>query len=211
MSTRLLGVQGKVHELSDDLESHFFVLLFEGLHFVAHNKPYGIFMQELFDQATVDPETGNHCGGQGKVYLYSSMFDLMNRRLEFTSKPFTTLIRGLYLLFASLHRYHGAKDFKIAPYEFDVENVEKLKGFVGVAALFDVALKSKEWPTECDKALDQYSPSNRLKQEQRGTVALSYVNRSLMPAPSSGKRKREPEGGVRRSRREKRSKVDSDQ
>jgi len=207
MSTRLLSVQGKIHELSDDLESHFFVLLFEGLHFVEHTKPYAIDMQALFDQATVDPKTGNHSGGQGKVFLYSNMFDLMNRELEFTSKPFTTLIRGLYRLFASLHDYHAAKVKGKVPDPFDVNNVKKLEGCLGVEALFDEARQSKEWPTKCDKVLDQYPPTKHLNSEQKDTVALSYLNQSLVPVPSSGKRKRESESGIRRSTRAKRSQV----
>ena len=193
--------------MSDDLESHFFVLLFEGLHFVKHNKPDGISMQNIFDQVTVDLETGNHSGGQGKAALYTGMVAIINDQLEFTSKPLTTLIRGLYRLFASLHDYHKAMDWKRAPAESDAEDVKKLKGGVGVAALFDEALESKEWPTECDKALDQYPPTNRLNSEQKDTVALSYANQSLVTEPSSGKRKREPEGGARRPTREKRFKV----
>ena len=131
MSTRLLSVRGKVLELTDDLESHFFVLLFEGLHFVEHNKPCGIFLQSIFDQMDVHPETGSLSGGTGKVYLYYQI-DLMNDRLKFTSKPFTTLIRGLYRLFASLEDYHCAKDRKRDPDEFDVRNIGLLAGCEGV-------------------------------------------------------------------------------
>jgi len=202
-------VQGKAHELSDDLESHFFVLLFEALHFVEHSKPYGIYMENIFDQFCVDPETGKHGGGEGKMALYTGKVAIINNQLNFTSKPFTTLIRGLYRLFASLHNYHTAKDWNKPPVKSDAEDVEQLNGGVGVAALFDVALKSVEWPTECDKVLDQYPPTKRLNQEQKDTVALSYANQSLRQEPSSGKRKREPEGGVRTSTREKRSKVKS--
>jgi len=211
MSTRILSVQGKIHELSDDLESHFFVLLFEALHFVKHNKPYGIVMKNIFDQVDVDPETGNHGGGEGKMALYSGKFDVMTLQLGFTSNPFTTLIRGLYRLFRSLHRYHDAKKDETEPIKSDAVNVKKLEGCVGIVALFDEALKSKGWPTECDKVLDQYPPTNHLKPEHKETVALSYVNKSVRPEPSSGKRKREPEPEVqpRRSTRGKRSKVGS--
>jgi len=207
MSTRLLRVHGKVHELSDDLESHFFVLLFEALHFVEHNKPHGVFMQEIFDHVNVDPETGHHTGGGGKVIFYSTGSPIVNHRLEFTSKPFTTLIRGLYRLFKSLHQYHAAKEDDTEPSKSDATNVEKLQGFTGVAELFDGALKSEGWPTECDKVLDQYPPTKDLNSKQKDTVALSYLNQSLVPVPSSGKRKRESEGDIRRSTRAKRSQV----
>ena len=208
MSTRLLSVQGKIHELNDDLESHFFVLLYEGLHFVKHNKPYGISLGDLFDQVTVDPETGNHRGGQGKVFLYTTDFTTMNKQLEFTSKPFTSLIRRLYRIFASLHEYHVAKDKEKNPDKGDAKNVKKLEGCVGIAKLFDEALKSKGWPTECDKALDQYPPSSRLKPQQKVAVAMSYLSQSLATEPSSGKRKRGMEGEAQRSHRDKRSKAD---
>jgi len=204
MSTRLLSVKGKIHELSDDLESHFFVLLFEGLHFVEHNKPDGISMQRIFDQVDVNLETGNHTGGDGKVALYSSAgFDTMDNQLKFTSKPFTILIRGLYQLFMSLHLYHLLKGIKQKPGRSNERNVKKLEACVGVVALLDEALTSKEWPTKCDKVPDQYPPTNRLKPEQKDTVALSYLNQSLATGSSGGKRKRE---GPRRSTR-KRSKA----
>ena len=211
MSTRLLSVQGKIHELNDDLESHFFVLLYEGLHFVKHNKPHGISLGDLFDQVTVDPETGHHRGGQGKVFLYTTDSTTMEEQLKFTSKPFTTLIRGLYRLFASLHWYNSAKDTKRNPVKSDAKNVKKLEDCVGIAKLFDQALKSKEWPTKCDKALDQYPPSSHLKPQQKVTVAMSYFNQSPATEPSSGKRKRGTEGEARRPRRDKRSKADKRQ
>jgi len=204
MSTRLLSVKGKIHELSDDLESHFFVLLFEGLHFVEHNKPSGIFPHEIFDHVNVDLETGNHKGGGGKNIFYSDGFDIVNDQLKFTSKPFTTLIRELYRLFMSLHLYHLLKGIKQKPGKSNERNIKKLEGCVGVVALLDEALKSKEWPTECDKVPDQYPPTNRLKPEQKDTVALSYLNQSLATGSSGGKRKRE---GPRRSARKRSKKV----
>ena len=209
MSTRLLSVQGKVHELSDDLESHFFVLLFEGLHFVKHNKPDDILPRGIFDQSDVNPETGSHKGGQGKAFLYSGVIPTMSKKLAFTSKPFTTLVRELYRVFMSLHQYHAAKDMEIDPHESLVTSIGALEGCVGVEALFDEALKSEEWPTECDKVQDQYPPTKRLKPEQKDTVALSYINRSVVQEPSSGKRKRETGGENRRSLRKKRSKAGS--
>jgi len=207
MSTQLLTVRGKVHGLSDDLESHFFVLLFESLHFVEHNKPHGIFTESIFDHIDVDPETGSHGGGIGKVALYTSKFDIMDKRLKFTSKPFTTLIWGLYQLFVSLHHYCSAKRRKRNPDESDVRNVGKMEGCVGVVALFDEALKSEEWPTECDKVLDQYPPTEPSEPEQRDSVALSHFNNPLVPEPPNGKRKRGTESEIGHSCVDKRIKV----
>ena len=95
----------------------------------------------------------------------------------------------------------------MAPAESNAGDVERLRGGVGVAALFDEALKSEGWPTKCDKVLDQYPPANRLNPEQKDTVALSYANQSVVPEPSSGKRKRDPKSAIQRSTRGKRSKV----
>ena len=212
MSTRLLSVQGKVHELNDDLESHFFVLLYQALHFVEHNQPDDIFPDTIFDQVHVDPKTGNHTGGQGKASFYATNLVTMNEQLEFASKPFTTLVRGLYQIFTSLQDYHCAKSRKKNPDESDVKNIKQLEDCVGIVALLDEALKSKEWPTECDKVPDQYPPSRRLSPEQKDIVALSHLNESVATRASSGKRKLETEGepsGPRRSSRHgKRSKAD---
>jgi hypothetical protein len=51
MSTRLLTTyEFKIHELRDDLESLWFVLLYEALHFVRHNSLFGIHMGDIFNQ-----------------------------------------------------------------------------------------------------------------------------------------------------------------
>src|SRR5690348_15272907 len=106
MSTRLLAQPGKAHELCDDLESLWFVLLFEGLHYVKHNEPSGIDMELIFDQAKISFTSGDHTGGVGKRDLYGVGHDLMTKHLKFDSKPFTTLIREMYLCFRQFHLSH---------------------------------------------------------------------------------------------------------
>ena len=195
MSTRLLSTPGKVHELCDDLESLWFVLLFEGLHFVKHNNPSGIKMGTIFDHVDVSLTTGTHTGGLGKHHLYTSSGNLMTRILEFDSKPFTTLIRKIYRLFKSLDAYYMAQDDDETPSDPVKENVRKLESCAEIERLLEEALKSEEWPVSCDKVQDQYPPTRRLTPQQKETVALSYANRSLASssAPSGGKRKREEE------------------
>ena len=195
MSTRLLSTPGKVHELRDDLESLWFVLLFEGLHFVKHNKPSGIKMASIFDHVDVSLTTGTHTGGLGKHHLYTSSGNLMTKVLEFESKPFTTLTRQIYRLFKSLNAYYMAQDDEAMPSDPVEGNVRKLESCAEIQRLLKVALDSEEWPASCDKVQDQYPPIRRLTHQQKETVALSYANRSLMPssAPSGGKRKREEE------------------
>jgi hypothetical protein len=197
MSTRLLSTPGKAHELCDDLESFWFVLLFEGLHFVKHNKPSGIKMATLFDQVDVSLTTGTHTGGLGKSYLYSNNSVLMTKVLEFDSKPFTVLVRRIYLLFRSLNAYYRAQDDEEDHSETVKENVRKLESCAEIERLLREALKSEEWPKHCDKAQDQYPPGRRLTPQQKETIALSYANRSLVtscePSGGGGKRKREEE------------------
>ena len=45
---------------------------------------------------------------------------------------------------------------EVEPDPSDTRNVEKLEGCVGVVELFEEALRSEEWPAECDKVQDQY-------------------------------------------------------
>ncbi|KAF9642650.1 hypothetical protein BDM02DRAFT_3124325 [Thelephora ganbajun] len=194
MSTRLLTTPGKVHELCDDLESLWFVLLYEGLHFVNHNKPRGIKMASIFDHVDVSLTTGTHTGGLGKKDLYFSGV-LMTKVLEFDSKPFTTLIRQVFRLFQSLNAYHTTQDNEEKPNDSVIENIRKLNSCTEIERLLADALNSEEWLLSCDKVEDQYPPSRRLTPKQKDTVALSYVNYSLVPPgeTSGTKRKREEE------------------
>ena len=126
MSTRLLPKPGKVHELCDDLESLWFVLLFEGLRVVKHNEPFHIDMALIFDQARFCRKTGTHAGGVGKGDLYGQKGPIMDEDLEFESKLFTVLIRQPYRLFQPLNNYYRDKDNKKTPSDFNQENFKKL-------------------------------------------------------------------------------------
>ena len=195
MSTRLLSKPGKVHELCDDLESLWFVLLYEGLRFAKHNKPSGINMAFLFDQGHVSLTTGIHTGGVGKSYLYTHKGCIVNEDLEFESKPFTVLVRQLYRLFESLEDYYMEKDKKKAPSNFNQECVEKLKNCAEIERLLTEALGSKDWPEVCDKVDDQYLPTKNLTFEQKDVVATGFLNiRSSLTEPP--KRKREEDGDL---------------
>ena len=191
MSTQLLASPGKVHELCDDLESLWFVLLFESLHFVKHNEPKDIRMAAIFDQVYVDPKTGEHTGGDGKISLYSTN---PLAELKFDSKPFTTLIRRIYLLFQSLNAYYVDKKNKKIPSDSVKNDVRKLGSCEEIRGLLVDALRGVDWPLG-DKVPDQYPPLRRMTPEQKATIALSYACCELSPpsTPSGGKRKREEE------------------
>ena len=183
-----------MHELCDDLESLWFVILFEGLHFVKHNKPSGVDAGFIFDHVRVSLTTGTHTGGTGKHKLYTTDTRLMTRILEFDSKPFTVFFRQMYVRFKRLNAYYMAQDDEETPNDSVKENFRKLKNCAEIERLLREALDSGEWPESCDKAEDQYPPIRNLTPKQKDTIALSYVNRSLVPSEVSGvKRKREEE------------------
>jgi hypothetical protein len=192
MSTRLLTTyEFKIHELRDDLESLWFVLLYEALHFVRHNSPFGIHMGDIFNQVSVCGKNGMLTGGIGKRDLYFERGALMSRILAFESKPFTALVRQVYQLFQSLIAHYQELDNKKDPEEEDPNTpiVRKLNSCAEMERLFREALDTEGWPESCDKVEDQYSTS---KQE---TVALSNVNNPVrqLGKPSGMKRKREEE------------------
>ena len=102
MSTRLLTNPGSRHTVADDLESHYFVLMWTALHWVEHNQPDDpcIDMENIFDQQRPLPGRGGLVkGGAGKVEMYESR-DAELRGVEFTCKPFNELFWDLWSLFA---------------------------------------------------------------------------------------------------------------
>jgi hypothetical protein len=100
MSTKLLTNPGSKHTITDDLESHYFVLMWTALHWVKHNQPVDpcIDMEHIFDQQRPSPG-GIVKGGGGKVEMYGSRESEL-REVEFACKPFNELFWDLWTLFA---------------------------------------------------------------------------------------------------------------
>ena len=214
MSTRLLSTPGKAHELRDDLESLWFVFLYEALHFVKHNKPFAVQMDLLFDQVRVCPMTGTHTGGVGKTILYFSGSAMINRELDFGNKPFNVLVRQIYQLFQTLNAYYTEQDIKVDPEVEDLNSplincVRKLDSCTELERLFQEALDAEGWPDSCDKVEDQYPPTTNLTPEQKNTIAISYVNSPARDPgePFGTKRKREEGEGNPPASESKRVKV----
>lgn len=197
MSTQLLLMPGKIHELSDDLESHFFVMLHTALHFVKHNKPSGLNMKFIFDEVAISHGTGTHCGGEGKAYMYRRGLGV-----KFSSKPITALFRKLLRLFKSLKCYHEHRNSENDPPQSVVKEVEKLKDCAEIRKLFAEALESKGWPTRCDKVEDQY-PSSRSTSQRVESVGLTYVDCNPVAGSANRKRKRGGDVPLRPRRRRK--------
>lgn len=189
MSTALLSTPGKVHELCDDLESHFFVVLYGSLHFLKHVRPSRLNMKFIFDHAFISPVTGTHVGGEGKESMYNK-----GLKVEFESEPLTGLVRALLTLFGSLNDHNYCDNGRKEPSPSVVKDVEKLKDCAEIKRLYVEALESEGWPAVCDKVEDQYPPTSRLTSQQKETVALSYFSGNLTTEPSSGKRKRKDDG-----------------
>jgi len=119
MSTRLLTEPGSRHTITDDLESHFFVLMWTALHWVKHNRPEGsgIDMEHIFDQQRPLPG-GIVRGGAGKVEMYGSRASEL-REVEFSCKPFNELFWDLWKLFSRyLARRRGAWEINSGPGEY---------------------------------------------------------------------------------------------
>ena len=114
MSTKLLVNPGAKHTITDDLESHFFVLMWIALHFVQHNRPGDerIDIEYLFDQ-TLPYVSGIAVGGAGKVRMYGSREILCG--LEFACKPFDDLFWDLWMLFADYLEARQRADRKGGP------------------------------------------------------------------------------------------------
>ena len=100
MSTRLLMDPGSKHTITDDLESHWFVLMWTALHWVKHNQSDNptINMEYIFDLQQPLPG-GITEGGAGKVRMYWSKRSALHE-VEFSCKPFNKLFWDLWTLFA---------------------------------------------------------------------------------------------------------------
>jgi len=100
MSTRLLTDPESKHTITDDLESHYFVLMWTALRWVKHNQPSdpGIDMEYIFDQQRLLPG-GILKGGGGKVEMYGSRGSEL-REVEFSCRPFDELFWELWMLFS---------------------------------------------------------------------------------------------------------------
>lgn len=165
MSTRLLTNPGSRHTIADDLESHYFVLMWTALHWVEHNQPDDpcIDMENIFDQQRPLPGRGGLVkGGAGKVEMYESR-DAELRGVEFTCKPFNELFWDLWSLFAEYlaQRREAARKRRPGP-EPSVSPQE-------VINLFKAALEKPGWIN--DKVVDQFP-----RTANRGTSGVRLSN-----------------------------------
>ena len=175
MSTEQLANPGKAYEVSDELESFFFVIFYEGLHWVTHNKPMDLDVKDIFDQAGRIFK-GLRTGGTGKQGLYQCCEALICQELEFTkSKPFTDLIRQLYRLFRSLRIFNMITEVGLSPPQEHSPNVEKLKDCKEVVRLMKEAVLRKDWSEGSDKVTEDNYPRKETTDE-KDQIGLTYLN-----------------------------------
>jgi len=153
----------KIYEVSDELESLFFVILYEGTHWVVHNKPKGLNVGYLFNGARFDARGYQIIGGKGKFCMYtlSPHTDIVLNQLRFErSPPFTDLLRELFLLFKSLAIVNRNKESGEELQDRDISNVEKLQSCRAVIQLMKNAVEREDWPKEHDKAQSDNYPGS---------------------------------------------------
>ena len=177
MSTKLLECPGSKHTLSDDLESHFFVLMWTALHWVKHDKAGGIDMEFIFDQQRTLAH-GIVGGGTGKSYMYLTKQKGLHG-IQFSCKPFNKLFWKLWGLFSKYNTQRwAASDDGEEDSDFD-EDSDSDSGSTTNSAprpepsvspekmikLFETALKRQGWTD--DKVADQFP--------RTGSVAASRM------------------------------------
>ena len=166
ISTRLLECPGSKHTLTDDLESHFFVLMWAALHWIEHDQAGEIDMKLIFDQCRPLPH-GIVDGGMGKSEMYKNEQKELHE-VEFSCKPFNKLFWRLWGLFSEYNMQRWAASTKLrGGSKFDRD----LDGDPGPGAdsapipepsvspekmiqLFEAALKLQGWTD--DKVEDQF-------------------------------------------------------
>ena len=166
ISTRLLEFPGSKHTLTDDLESHFFVLMWAALHWIEHDKAGEIDMKLIFDQCRSLPH-GIVDGGMGKSEMYKHGRKELHE-VEFSCKPFNKLFWRLWRLFSKYNKQRWTASDKL---EGSSHSDEDLDGGSSSGAdsalipepsvspekmikLFEAALKLQGWTD--DKVEDQF-------------------------------------------------------
>ncbi|KAF9643904.1 hypothetical protein BDM02DRAFT_3263846 [Thelephora ganbajun] len=177
----------RIYEASDELESFFFVILYEAVHWVSHNKPERLNIKFIFDDVRVHDD-GRQTGGLGKQDMYTMDADVILQNLKFyKSPPFTDLIRGLFRLFQSLAIANYDKKLGRDPQPQDAANVDKLKNCKAIIQLMKNAVERADWPEVCDKAAkDNYPRKGEVDKEDRVGLANLKVTTNTPEVPVPG-------------------------
>ena len=184
ISTRLLQSPGLGHTLTDDLESHFFVLMWVALHWVKHDKAGEIDMELIFDQQRPLLH-GIIGGGMGKVAMFLTKEQELHN-VEFSCEPFEKLFWSLWDLFSEYNKQRWAAPGKqkgsLKPNKVTGSGADSAPGpkpsvlpeeMIG---LFETALELPGWTN--DKVADQFP--------RAGDVATSRMTLSKVESVDNG-------------------------
>lgn len=178
ISSSLLGDPSKCHEIHDDLESCFWVLLNVSLHYFKHQ---GVnFSLDMFNEYVAPRNDLPATGGSQKMTF------LTNRKLAPAKWECAPLNNLLHELSRILKRYLKARAAHISPDDDSEDEDEKrrfkqkheeLEQVDVILNCFDRALASKDWPTENDAVEDQFEPSTfkQADQSRRNNIAASIA------------------------------------
>ncbi|KAI0074797.1 hypothetical protein K474DRAFT_1709534 [Panus rudis PR-1116 ss-1] len=168
MSTRLLQDRQKSHDIDDDLESTFWVLLYTAVH---HCKHTGQFDSDIFDEVSVTYHNGSRvtCGGFAKLGF------LLTSSLVFRCPALNALITDLRKLWC--HHYYTER------YSHPRSKVHRpVSEFASeLLEIFDRALKkgSRSW-NHGERVPDQYPDTERT--EPRPELLTTFPTMHLSPS-----------------------------
>ncbi|KAK7692061.1 hypothetical protein QCA50_005466 [Cerrena zonata] len=181
LSIGMLMENGKIHEIHDDLESCYWVLLYISFHYFEHTHP--TFNINFFDEYEA-PRDGAPASGGNKKNTFLTSNRLASNNINWTCKPLNVLLHELTALFQMYHIHANV------PPARESDGFLKQHELIGkvdvVLELFDRALASNEWP-EKDALEDQMpaKPKNEADKERRNTIATTFAtgNDGRAPAP----------------------------
>lgn len=171
MSIALSQVPTKAHEIGDDLESLFWVLVFSAIHFVAHRGRRILRRHRLFDtgpNATSNPSMLPHDTSAGKhIALTQEIF----KDFPFLSSAFRALVEEFSLLWKDYYYTKGlvGRGYAMGTIHADIR--DKVSSTAWLINFLDKAKKVEEGWVHNDIVLDQ-CPSESEKQEEKSLGKL---------------------------------------
>ena len=191
ISTRLLECPGLKHTLTDDLESHFFVLMCAALHWIKHDKAREIDVKLIFDQRRTLPH-GVVDGGVGKSEMYKSKQKELHE-VEFACKPFNKLFWRLWGLFSKYNKRRWAASSRWEGYSDSDEDLDENSSSGADPApipepsvspkkmikLFEAALKRQGWTD--DKVDDQFPRAGSVDASRAALPKMDSTDNRIIP------------------------------
>ncbi len=189
LSIGQLESEDKIHEIHDDLESCFWVLLYAALHHFRHQPvPFDMsIFEEIWDRKDRDGTIHFFGGGRKRAALALRYVT----KLEFDCGPLNQAIHHISSTFAEFHRSAVASgvsgDIGIrgraahAMVRAELEDPSLIK-------FLDAVLNREDWPLEDDALFDSYPPpkvQSPRKEEDSCSEQNSPFNCNHSPSPAA--------------------------